>query len=344
LPSGPGVSFTDEPAGTPDEGTSQGPEEKAKLNKEEVGMLDNRTVYINGEFVQWNQAKVHIMSHSFGRGSAIFEVLSMHQTGAGPAVFRLDEHIYRLERTAALLDMELPVDRETFHEAVLETVRRNRVGQGFIKIICYYPQISFGILPPQRKLDASVFVVDPAEDLGGLDFPFEKGTTACLAKWRKLAPETVPVEAKAAANYLNGMMARSEAKNRGFENVIMLDTQGFIAEGGTESVFLVKKDVLMTPSLGTVLQSISRKSVLEVAEEMGIPSMQSRLNPGLLFEAEEIFFSGTPIKVLPVREIEDRVIQGVPGPVSKELIKAFAEIVAGRDERFEKWLFPVGKQ
>jgi len=306
-------------------------------------MLENRTVYINGEFVQWNQAKVHIMCHSFGRGSAIFEVLSVHQTDAGPCVFRLDEHIQRLYRTAALLDMEVPLDREALHQAVLESVRRNRVGQGFIKIICYYPEIAFGILPPQKKLNASIFVVDPVEDLGGLPFPFEKGTTVCLSKWRKLDPQTVPVEAKAAANYLNGMMARSEAKNRGFENVIMLDTQGFIAEGGTESVFLVKEGTLMTPSLGTVLQSISRKSVLELAAEMGIQSMEARLNPGTLFEAEEIFFSGTPIKVLPVRQMEERAFEVVPGPVSRKLMNALAEILPGRDERFKKWLFPVGK-
>ena len=144
-------------------------------------MLEDRTVYLNGEFVAWGGAKVHVMCHSFGRGSAIFEVLSLHETPAGPAVFRLDKHLQRLYRTAALLDMELPVDNKEFHEAVLETVRRNGTKQGFIKIICFYPQISFEILPPQRKLDISIFVVDPKEDLGGLDFPIEKGTTACLS-------------------------------------------------------------------------------------------------------------------------------------------------------------------
>jgi branched-chain amino acid aminotransferase len=314
-----------------------------RLQGKEVAMLENRTVYINGRFVQWDEARVHIMCHSFGRGSAIFEVLSLHETVAGPAVFRLDEHINRLCRTADLLGMELPIDRQAFHEAVLETVRRNRIRQGFIKIICYYPQISFEILPPQKELDASIFVVDPVEDLGGLHFPFEKGTTACLAKWRKLDPQTVPVEAKAAANYLNGMMARSEAKERGFENAVMLDTQGFIAEGGTESIFLVKEGVLMTPGLGTVLQSISRKSVLDLAAGNGIQSMEARLSPGLLFEADEVFFSGTPIKVLPVRQVEQRTFQVVPGPVSRRLSIALAEILAGRDERYRKWLFPVGK-
>jgi branched-chain amino acid aminotransferase len=283
------------------------------------------------------------MCHSFGRGSAIFEVLSLHSTPSGPSAFRLDEHIERLYRTAALLDMELGTDKSVFQDAVLETVRRNKCKEGFIKIICFYPQISFGILPPQKKLDISIFVIDPKEDMGGLDFPFKEGTTACLSKWRKLDPETVPVEAKAAANYLNGMMARMEAKKRGFENVIMMDTQGFIAEGGTESVFLVKDGLLMTPSLGTVLQSISRKSVLELAPVIGIPTMEGRLKPELLFEAEEIFFSGTPIKTLPVRRFEERELHEVPGPVSKKLNAAMTEIVEGRDGRFRKWMFPAGK-
>ncbi|MBN2032666.1 MAG: aminotransferase class IV [Deltaproteobacteria bacterium] len=306
-------------------------------------MVEDRIVYLNGEFVAWGKARVHIMCHSFGRGSAIFEVLSLHETLSGAAVFRLDEHLHRLYRSAALLDAELPIDKKDIHQAVLESVRRNGVREGFVKIICFYPQISFEILPPQRKLDVSIFVVDPVEDLGGLAFPSEKGTTACVSKWRKLDPETVPVEAKAAANYLNGMMARAEAKKRGFDHVIMLDTQGFIAEGGTESVFLVKDGILMTPGLGTILQSISRKSLLELAPILGLCAIEGRLKPDLLFEAEEIFFSGTPAKALPIRRIDERVLEGVPGPLCRKLSGGMEQIVAGRDERFKHWLFPTGE-
>jgi branched-chain amino acid aminotransferase len=305
-------------------------------------MIEDRMVYLRGDFVPWSDAKVHLMSHSVGRGSAIFEVLSFHNTVHGPAVFRLDEHLNRLLASAALLGMELPMSREEFHRAVLETVRRSELREGFIKIICFYPQVAFSIFPPREKLDTSIFVVDPAEDLKDTAFPFERGTTACISKWRKLDPQTVPVEAKVAANYLNGIMAKEEARKRGFEEAIMLDTQGFIAEGGTESVFLVKDGRLMTPALGTVLKSISRKSVLEVAGAKGIETFEGRLFPGLFFTAEEIFFSGTPMKVLPVRKVEDRVIEKVPGPMTKELFEAMRNIVSGKDERFKAWLFPVG--
>ncbi|MCU0594871.1 MAG: aminotransferase class IV [Desulfobacterota bacterium] len=306
-------------------------------------MLENRIVYLNGEFVAWNDAKVHLMCHSVGRGSAIFEVLSLHDTSLGTAVFRLDEHMDRLFRSAELLDMELPGTKASIHEAVLESVRRNGVRQGFIKIICFYSQIAFEILPPQKKLDLSIFVVDPKEDLGGLQFPVERGVSACISKWRKLDPETVPVEAKAAANYLNGMMARGEAKKRGFDNAVMLDTQGFIAEGGTESVLLVKGGVLMAAGLGTVLASISRKSLLQAAQSTGIPTFEGRLRPELFYEAEEILFSGTPMKALPIRQIENRILEKVPGPVAQKLMTLTNDIVAGKDDRFRSWLFPVGK-
>jgi branched-chain amino acid aminotransferase len=306
-------------------------------------MLEDRIVFFNGEFVAWNQAKAHLMCHSFGRGSAIFEVMSLHDTRLGPAVFRLDEHMDRLFRSAALLDMELPGTKQSIQEAVLEAVRRNGIRQGFIKIICYYSQIAFEILPPQKMLDLSIFVVDPVQDLGGLKFPFDRGVSACISKWRKLDPETVPVEAKAAANYLNGMMARGEAKKRGFDNAIMLDTQGFIAEGGTESVFLVKSGMLMAPSLGTILASISRKSLLQVAQAIGIPTFEGRLRRDLFFEAEEILFSGTPIKALAVRQIENRVLEKVPGPVTGKLSALLEDIIGGKNERFKGWLFPAGK-
>jgi branched-chain amino acid aminotransferase len=249
----------------------------------------------------------------------------------------------RLFRSAELLDMELPGTKQSVHEAVLEAVRRNGVREGFIKIICFYSQIAFEILPPQKKLDLSIFVVDPQEDLGGLKFPFDRGVSACISKWRKLDPETVPVEAKAAANYLNGMMARGEARKRGFDNAIMLDTQGFIAEGGTESVLLVKGGVLMAAGLGTVLASISRKSLLQVAQATGIPTFEGRLRPELFFEAEEILFSGTPNKALAIRQIENRVLEKVPGPLTQKLSALMNDIVAAKDDRFKSWLFPIGK-
>jgi len=305
-------------------------------------MLEERIVFINGEFVPWDQAQVHLMCHSFGRGSAIFEVIGVQETdSSGATVFRLDSHIERFFRSAELLDMKITMNRELLETAVIETIRKNKVVQGFIKIIGFYSQIAFEILPPQPEIDIAIFVVDPKKDLDGMRFPFDQGTTLCISKWRKLDPQTVPIEAKASANYLNGMVARAEARDRGFQNVVMLDTQGFVAEGGTESIFIVKNNRLMTPALGTVLQSITRQSIIEVGRAVGMDVRECRMAPEILFEADEIFLSGTPFKVLPVRKIEDRDIMTTPGPVSLKLSTLIDDILAGRNDRFKAWLFPA---
>lgn len=305
-------------------------------------MLEDRIAYINGEYVPWNQATVHLMSHSVGRGSATYEVMSLHDTGDGPAIFRLDAHAERFFKTASLLHMQLPLSPREFQDAVMETVRRNGLKQGLIKPIAFYSEMAWGVIPSETTLDLSIFALDPSEDLAGFAFPADEGTTLAVSKWRKLDPETVPVEAKVAAHYINGMMARKEAAERGFEFTLLLDTQGFLAEGSTESIFLVKDGTLMTPSMGTILDSITRKSVLEAAPVLGLEIREERIPLEALYQAEEVFLSGTPMKVLPVKKVEDRVIQGTPGPVSQKLAALLADIVTGKDERFREWLFPVG--
>ena len=303
-------------------------------------MLKDRVIYLNGEFISWDHGTVHLFSHSFARGSAIFEVISFHKTEKGAAVFRLDEHIKRLFRSAELLQMELPLSEEGMQEAVLATVRENRIADGFVKLVCYYHDVIFEILPPRKPLDVSIVAIDPVQDLGGKAF-FPESLSACVSRWRKLHPETVPVEAKAAANYLNGIVARQDAGERGFDLAILLDTQGFVAEGGTESVFLVKDETLMTPSRGTVLQGITRKSLLEAAQRTGLKAREERLRSEALMEADEIFVSASPQKINPLYRIDDRVIPKVPGPVTKRLQILFEAICSGRDERFMDWLSPV---
>lgn len=303
--------------------------------------LENRLVFVNGEFVPWDRVRVHLMCHSLGRGSAIFEVLSFHKTLGGPAVFRLDEHVSRLFRSARSLKMSLAISKEALREAVIDTVRRNGLEQGLIKIMGYYGRIAFDILPPEGDLDVAVVAVDPAGDLEGLHFPLDRGIALAVSPYRKLDPQSVPVEAKAAANYLNGMLSRLEARDRGFENAVMLDTQGFIGECATESIFLAKEGRLMTPILGTVLESITRKSLIQMAQHMGIETLEARLPSELLLEAEEVFVSGTPAKVLPVRKVEDREITPVPGPITARLMESFGEILAGEAGEYRDWLFPV---
>lgn len=304
-------------------------------------MLDQRLVWINGNLVKWNDASVHMMSHSFARGSTIFEVISFYRTPAGPAVFRLNDHVARLRRSAELLHMELPGGHAELCAAVAAAVRANRLEQGVVKMVGYYPQLALDIQPPQRRLDLAVFALDPAADMGLPGEGMEKGTTAGIAAWRKLDPRTVPVAAKAAANYLNGMVAKLDVQQRGFEEAIMLDGEGFIAEGGTESVFMVRGGCVLTPALGTVLDSITRRSILEICRRHGIPCEEGRYTPAALFEAEEIFFGNTPFKVIPVRRIEHRELAPVPGPMQVRLAGILSGITSGENGDFAEWMWGV---
>ncbi len=305
-------------------------------------MLSDRTVFVNNEFIAWDQACVHMMSHSFSRGTAIFEVLSVHDTpDRGPCVFRLDAHMKRLSGSADALGMVPGLSLETVQEGVCETVRRNGIRRGAVKIMGYLPDIAFDVMPPKNTLDIAVFAIDPAQDLGRRLEPGADGVSACIAAWRKLDPATVPVEAKAAANYLNGMLARQDARKKGCNMAVMLDTQGFLAEGATESVFLVKDGRILTPALGTVLDSISRNSTIALAKALAIPVSEARLSPDLLHTADEIFFSCTPMKVLPVNTCEKRALSPVPGPVTRKLSDLMAKVTSGRNPEFDHWLFPV---
>ena len=304
-------------------------------------MLNERLVFSNGEYIKWDHATVHMASHSFSRGSAIFEVISLHEADSGPVIFRLDEHISRLFQSAHLLNMTLPITIGDLEGRVKETIRKNGLKKGIVKIVCHYPQIAFDITPPDSKAAVVIFAMDPELDLPSMTSSLKETTTICISKWRKLDPQTVPIEAKASANYLNGMMALLEAKKRGFEQAVMLDTQGFIAEGGTESVFWVKNDSLITSAVGTILQSITRKSILEAAATEGIKTVEIRTGPEALLEADEVFLSCTPFKTLPARQVENRLFNGTPGPITKRLINLFDDIVSGRDTRYQTWLFPV---
>jgi branched-chain amino acid aminotransferase len=302
-------------------------------------VLQEREVYLNGEYHPWEKANVHVMSHSFGRGSAIFEVIGFHETPDGPAVFRLDEHLLRFWNSSTLLDMEPPIAREVLHKDILSLVRRSGLQSGFIKVFGYYPEISFNILPPVKKFHVTVCVLSDEEVFGKKQGTAEHTVTACISRWRRLDPETVPIEAKVAANYVNGMVARMECRGKGFDYAILLDTHGFLAEGGTESLFLVRAGRLMTPSLGTVLRSITRKSLLELAEAMGMETFTGRLNPGLLDEADEIFFAGTGLKFVPVRQVDKRKLDDAPGPVTRQLAERMDVITSGCDRQFQRWLF-----
>jgi branched-chain amino acid aminotransferase len=297
-----------------------------------------KRVWRNGKMIPWKQATVHIMSHSLTRGSAIFEVLAVYSTPAGTAAFRLAEHCDRLCRSAELLGMQLVQSKEEILQAVAETVKANQVTDGFVKIVGLYPEETFSISVSDPKLELSIFAV-PLEEYQLKPTP--PSITVCLSPWRKLHPETVPVEAKVAANYLNGMLAHQDAASRGFDLGVMCDTHGFLAEGSVESVFIVKEWVLLTPPLGLILSSISRRSVLEAAPSIGVKVRERPIHREEILTADEIFSSSTSRRVMPVSRIEDRKMGEVPGPVTRQVSDLMVSILSGRHPEFRHWLYPI---
>ena len=284
-------------------------------------MFEDLLVWYNGKLVPWKTVTIPVLSHGFSRASAVFEIFGIHVGPDGPAAFRMDQHFKRLMRSVELLEMELPYTEDELAEAVAETVRVNNLGRGVIKLMAFWGEEAVIKLVLEGKLDVAIF---PVPDTPDLHLDSSEPISACLSKWRKIHPETVPVE----------------AKNRGFDTAVMAGTDGFLAEGSTESIFLVKDDVLKVPPLGRVLNSISRRSVLEMAPVLGIPSSEETMLPSALLDADEIFSAHTGIKVSPIDRYEDRTLNA-PGPITAKLMAAMQNILTFKDERFLHWFQPL---
>jgi branched-chain amino acid aminotransferase len=300
-------------------------------------MNNDFKVWLNGNFIPWQEATVPLLSHGFSRASAIFDVFGVHVGPTGPAAFRMDEHLKRLMKSAQLLEMKMAYSAEEIVEAVKAAVKVNRIGRGIVKILAYWGEEAVIKLVPDSKLDLAIFTIPESPELQ-LDKP--RPLSACLSKWRKIHPETVPVGAKACSNYLNGYLARRDANLRGFDIGIMLGTDGLLAEGSIKSIFIVKDGVLKTPFLGRILSSITRMSIIQAAPEAGIPVKECAITADELLAADEVFTAHTGIKVEPINRLEQRELQA-PGPITKQLMQLMDDIIRFKDDRFKHWLQPL---
>lgn len=308
-----------------------------KYQVKKMKMNNDAKVWLNGELVSWQNANVPILSHGFSRGSAIFEVFGTHVGPRGTMAFRMDAHLKRLRKSAELLGMELAFSNEMLVEAIRSAVRENQIGRGLVKILAYWGEEAVIRLVLDAPLDVAIFAIPENPELGLDD---SKPISACVSKWRKIHPATVPVAAKACANYLNGYLARKDAINRGYNVGIMLGTDGFLAEGSIESVFIVKDGVLKTPPRGRILSSITRMSILQAVPKIGITAMEDSISKDELYTADEIFTAHTGIKVAPVDRFESRKLQA-PGPVTKQVMELMENILHFRDDRFIEWFQPM---
>ncbi|MEW6262014.1 MAG: aminotransferase class IV [Thermodesulfobacteriota bacterium] len=297
--------------------------------------------WVNGQFVEWDKANVSLLSHSFGRGSAIFEVLDIVETDNGPAFFGLNEHLDRFFNSARLTFMDLPLNREEIVRLLVETALTNNVTEGLLKFFAYYPLIELHATPANPQVDIAVFSVD-FKLFGIKQADLSAPVAAGISTFRKLHPDTVPVAAKVVGNYVNACLAKMEVKKRGFEDVIMLDTRGFVAEGATANVFLVKEGKVLTPTLRCALAGVTRRTVLELLRDMDMEPVETDIRPDVLTSAEEAFYTASVIKVKPIKSIEGRPIgRSCPGPVTQAISDRLTEALRGRIDWFQKCLIPV---
>jgi len=298
---------------------------------------------MDGRLVPWEQATVHLLCHSIQRGSLIFDFMSVHETPRGPAVFRLREHVRRFLRSAELLGLPMPMDEDGICAAVVETVRANP-GSTAVKVCGYLPSIEVEVVPADDRLAIAVAAYDSLRDVVAKNAGtphYAPNLKLRLEKhFQKMRPEILPPAAKVAANYTSPMVAKWAARRAGYDEILLVDEKGFVAEASTENVFLVERDGrLRTPSLDYVLPGVTRSTILEIAKHDGRPVSEEAIRPDELFTAAEVFLTATSVGVWPVISIDDRRIgAGEPGPVSLALKARFESVVSGHEPAFDAWL------
>ena len=297
-------------------------------------------IWMDGEYVDWDEARVHILTPSLHYGWGVFEGIRAYETaGGGSAVFRLTEHMQRLFRSAKIYHMEPPVSLEGAVKVTKDLVAMNGIPTCYVRPIVYLGYGEIGLNPltsPVRMAIASW----PWGAYLGQD-SFESGVRVKISSWRRLDPNIIPPAAKATGQYLNSSLAKAEAVKAGYDEGILLNPNGYVTDGSGENVFLVRDGVLCTPPLAAgCLAGITRASILQIAEDEGIRVREGDLVRTDLYLADEAFFTGTAAEVVPIREVDDRVL-GDPGPITRRLQEVFTAATRGRDERYRDWLEPV---
>ncbi|MHC1599471.1 MAG: branched-chain amino acid transaminase [Candidatus Methanospirareceae archaeon] len=307
------------------------------------GFADEGKIWYNGTFVDWKEAKVHVLVHGLHYGSGVFEGIRCYATEKGSFIFRLKEHVDRFYRSARLYKMEIPYAKEEIEEAIKETIRINGLDACYIRPIAFYGYHHLGLNPIGCPVDCAIAVWPWSAYLG--EEASEGGIRCTFSSWRRIDPNTLPVTAKATGHYLNSILASLDARERGFDEAILLDTKGYVAEGPGENIFAVKDATLYTPEAeSSVLPGITKASVIELAQDIGYGVVEKSIKKEELLSADEVFFTGTAAEIAPIREIDDVIIGGGKrGEVTSVIKRKFFDVLNAREEKYMKWLAPVNE-
>src|SRR5919197_3298761 len=291
---------------------------------------------MNGELVDWADARIHVGSHGLHYGSGVFEGIRCYETPAGPAVFRLTDHLKRLHNSARLLYMDLPYGVDELKAACVELIGANGRAECYLRPIAFYGYGELGVSAAGNPIDVVIMSWPWGAYLG--EDGLKTGIRAKISSWKRVGANVIPHVSKATGIYLNSMLAVMEANRAGYDEAILLTDDGFVADGSGENIFVIRKGTIYTPDLSaSILPGITRDTIIQTAQDLGYSVVEKPLIRTDLYLADEVFMCGTAAEVTTLREIDDHVI-GPPGPVTLEIQKAYLDTVRGRSERWPHWL------
>jgi branched-chain amino acid aminotransferase len=293
-------------------------------------------IWQNGEFVPWDEARTHVLSHGLHYGSGVFEGIRCYETERGPAVFRHRDHLERLAKSAELYYLSLPYSIEEIAEATRELIRRNDLGSCYIRPLAYRGYGSLGLYATDAPVDVVIAAFPWGVYLG--EEGQRHGIRAKVSSWRRIGPGGLIPHAKASGQYLNSILAKHESQAAGYEEALLLDERGFVCEGSGENIFLVRDGEIVTPPhVASILDGINRKSVIQIARDLGYTVVERDVARSELYLAEEVFLTGTAAELVPVREIDEHPL-GEPGEITRQLQSKFEDALYGRAEEYLEWL------
>jgi branched-chain amino acid aminotransferase len=298
-------------------------------------------IWMNGDFVAWDDAKVHVLTHGLHYGTGVFEGVRCYDTEIGPAVFRHQDHVDRLFKSAELYYMPVPYDREQIRQATLELIARNGLRECYIRPLVFRGYGTMGLFPLDAPVDVAIATWEWGAYLG--EEGKRNGIRAKVSSWKRMGPEAFIPQAKASGQYLNSILAKIESHKAGYEEAILLDDKNHVCEGTGENIYVVRDGVIATPPpTASILDGINRRAVVQIARDLGYEVDVRDIARAELYLADEVFLTGTAAELTPVREIDDHAVgTGEPGPITRAVQEAFEDALHGRSERYRDWLDPV---
>jgi branched-chain amino acid aminotransferase len=297
-------------------------------------------IWLDGEMVPWREAKVHVLTHTLHYGMGVFEGVRAYETDRGPAIFRLQDHTDRLFRSAHILGMRIPYDRETVNQAQREAVSRNDLRSAYIRPMCFLGSEGMGLRADNLQVHVMVAAWEWGAYLG--EENLRNGIRVRVSSFTRHHVNITMCRAKANGNYMNSMLALKEALDDGYDEALLLDAQGYVMEGSGENIFIIRDGVIYTPDLTSALDGITRQTVITLAGELGIPVVEKRITRDEVYIADEAFFTGSAAEVTPIRELDNRPIgSGTRGPITERLQGLYFDQVQGRRDEHPEWLTHV---